>query len=253
MKMQEKYDTSEKGIASNYIYLGGQYNQILLINYEDYFSYLERYANLNDDTNKKKRENLLNILSLFHIWNFSLDLDYELWLLFKLAQPIFDFNPILIGLNSVYSVILCDENVIDEKITKDQFSEHIKYFMKNYILDPKPKPKKDMFTNRNFLLESQKGYLVGLKNFKISENLSHLLHLSLFGGLISLLGFKDNQRLADLIHKEKKVLKILTTKSEIKYTSFDNLQKFMFENNDDILLTNKDYLIIKIFQIKNSV
>ena len=244
MKMQEKYDTSEKGIASNYIYLGGQYNQILLINYEDYFSYLERYANLNDDTNKKKRENLLNILSLFHIWNFSLDLDYELWLLFKLAQPIFDFNPILIGLNSVYSVILCDENVIDEKITKDQFSEHIKYFMKNYILDPKPKPKKDMFTNRNFLLESQKGYLVGLKNFKISENLSHLLHLSLFGGLISLLGFKDNQRLADLIHKEKKVLKILTTKSEIKYTSFDNLQKFMFENNDDILLTNKDYLLL---------
>ena len=246
MKMQEKYDTSERGISSNYIYLGGQYNQILLINYEDYFSYLERFANLseNNSNNKKKRENLLNILSLFHIWNFSLDLDYEIWVLFKLAQPIFDFHPILIGLNSVYSVILSDENNIDENISNDQFSDHVKYFMKNYILDPKPKPKKDMFTNRNLLIESQKGYLVGLKNFKFSENLSHLLHLTLFGGLISLLGFKDNQYLAEFIHKEKKVLKILTTKKEIKYTCFDMLQKFMFENNDDILLTNKDYLLL---------
>ncbi len=246
MKMQEKYDTSEKGISSNYIHFGGQYNQILLINYEDYFSYLERYANLNDNTNnnKKKRDTLLNLLSLFHIWNFSLDLDFDIWRLFRLAQPIFDFHPILIGLNSVYSIILSDENEIDEKISNDQFSDHVKYFLKNYILDPQPKPKKDMFTNRNFLIDTQKGYLVGLKNFKISQNLSHLLHLTLFGGLISLLGFKDNQLLAEFIHREKKVLKILTTKSEIKYTSFDMLQKFMFENNDDILLTNKDYLLL---------
>ena len=260
MKMQEKYDVSEKGIASNYMHFGGQYNQILLINFEDYFSFLEKYANLNDtsatsnsnqknsNNNKKKRENLLNILSLFHIWNFSLDLDYEIWKLFRLTQPIFDFHPILIGLNSVYSVILCDENVIDEKISNDQFSEHVKYFMKNYILDPSPKPKRDMFTNRNLLIESQKGYLVGLKNFKVSENLSHLLHLSLFGGLISLLGFKDNNYLAEFIHKEKKVLKILTTKNEIKYSSFEMLQKFMFENNDDVLLTNKDYLLLDYLQ-----
>ena len=247
MKMQEKYDTSEKGISSNYIYFGGQYNQILLINFEDYFSYLERFAYLNDykiNDAKKKRENLLNILSLFHIWNFSLDLDYDIWRLFRLAQPIFDFHPILIGLNSVYSIILSDENIIDEKTSKDQFSEHVKYFIKNYILDPNPKPKKDIFTNRNYLIETQKRYLVGLKNYRFSENLSHLLHLTLFGGLISLLGFKDNQFLANLIHKEKKVLKILATKSEIKYSSFEMFQKFMFENNDDILLTNKDYLLL---------
>ena len=246
MKMPDKNDTSEKGISSNYMYLGGQYNQILLINYEDYFTNLEKFSNISDNNtnNKKKRENLLNILSLFHIWNFSLDLDYEIWRLFRLAQPIFDFHPILIGLSSVYSVILSDENDIDEKISNDQFSEHVKYFMKNYILDPKPKPKKDLFTNRNLLIESQKGYLVGLKNFNFSENLSHLLHLTLFGGLISLLGFKDNQFLTEFIHKEKKVLKILTTKREIKYTCFDMLQKFMFEENDDILLTNKDYLLL---------
>ena len=246
MKMQEKYDISEKGISSNYIHFGGQYNQILLINFEDYFSYLERYANLSDlnNTDKKKRETLLNILSLFHIFNFSLDLDYEIWREFKLTQPIFDFHPILIGLNSVYSVILRDESDIDEKISNDQFSEHVRYFLKNYILEPKPKPKKDNFTNRNFLIESQKGYLVGLKNYNFSTNLSHLIHLTLFGGLIALLGFKDNQSLSDFIHKEKKVLKILTTKHEIKYTHFDMLQKFMFENNDDILLTNKDYLLL---------
>ena len=219
MKIQEKYDISEKGIFSNYIYFGGQYNQILLLNFEDYFSYLERYANLNENDvkNKKKRDNLLNIISLFHIWNFSLDLDYEIWREFRLYQSIFDFHPILIGLNSVYSIILSDESDIDEKISNDQFSDHIKYFMKNYILDPKPKPKKDIFTNRNFLIESQKGYLVGLKYYKFSENLSHLMHLALFGGLISLLGFKDNQYLTEFIHKEKKVLKILTTKHEIKY------------------------------------
>ena len=33
MKIQEKYDTSEKGVSSNYMFLGGQYNQILYINY----------------------------------------------------------------------------------------------------------------------------------------------------------------------------------------------------------------------------
>ena len=112
MKIQEKYDTSEKGVSSNYMFLGGQYNQILYINYEDYFSHLERLANIKDSTssssnnnhNKKKRSNLLNILSLLHIWNFSLDLDFELWRYFKLAQPIFEFNPVLIGLNSVYSM-----------------------------------------------------------------------------------------------------------------------------------------------------
>ena len=246
MKMQEKYDTSEKGIFSNYIHFGGQYNQILLINFEDYFAYLERYVSLNDnnETAKKKRDNLMNIISLFHIWNFSLDLDYEIWREFRLYQSIFDFHPILIGLNSVYSIILCDESNIDENISNDQFSEHVKYFMKNYILVQKPKPKKDVFTNRNFLIDSQKGYLVGLKNYKFSENLSHLLHLALFGGLISLLGFKDNQYLTEFIHKEKKVLKILATKHEIKYTSFNMLQKFMFENNNDILLTNKDYLLL---------
>ena len=104
MKIQEKYDTSEKGVSSNYMFLGGQYNQILFINYEDYFSHLERLANIKDSTssssnnnhNKKKRSNLLNILSLLHIWNFSLDLDFELWRYFKLAQPIFEFNPVLI-------------------------------------------------------------------------------------------------------------------------------------------------------------
>ena len=252
MKIQEKYDTSEKGVSSNYMFLGGQYNQILYINYEDYFSHLERLANIKDSTssssnnnhNKKKRSNLLNILSLLHIWNFSLDLDFELWRYFKLAQPIFEFNPVLIGLNSVYSVILSNESTIDENISNDIFSEHVKYFVKNYVSVPNPKLKKDTFTNRNLLIESQRGYLVGLKNFAVSENLSHLIHLTLFGGFISLLGFKENQNLAELIYKEKKVLKILTVKNFIKYTSFQMLQRFMFENNDNILLADKNYLLL---------
>lgn len=255
MKIQGKYDTSEQGILSSYMFLGGQYNQILLINNEDYISSLERLANVNDSSsnNKKKRNNLLNILSLLHIWNFSLDLDYDLWSSFRLAQPIFDFNPVLIGLNSVYSVILCNESAIDENISNDKFSEHVKYFVKNYVTDPNPKPKKDMFTNRNVLIESQRGYLVGLKNFTISENLSHLIHLILFGGFISLLGFKDNQNLSEFIHKEKKVLKILTLKSFIRYTSFQMLQKFMFENNNDILLADKNYLLLDYIKNECSI
>ena len=55
MKMQEKYDISEKGISSNYIHMGGQYNQILLINFDEYFSYLEMYANLKDNKSEKKK------------------------------------------------------------------------------------------------------------------------------------------------------------------------------------------------------
>ena len=259
MKIQEKYDTSEKGISSNYMFLGGQYNQILLINYDDYFSYLERLVNIADSTSSskstknKKRNNLLNILSIFHIWNFSLDLDYDLWSSFRLAQPLFDFNPVLIGLNSVYSVILSTESTIDENISNDKFSEHVKYFVKNYVLDPNPKPKRDMFTNRNLLIESQRGYLVGLKNFTVSDNLSHLIHLTLFGGFISLLGFKDNQNLAEFIHKEKKVLKILTLKNFIKYTSFNMLQRFMFENNDNILLADKNYLLLDYIKNECSI
>ena len=256
-KIQEKYDTSEKGISSNYMDLGGQYNQIILINCDDYFSYLERLVNMIDSSgssnNKKKRNNLLNILSLFHIWNFSLDLDYDLWNTFRLAQPLFDFNPVLIGLNSVYSVILCNESTIDENISNDIFSEHVKYFMKNYVQDPNPKPKRDMFTNRNLLIESQRGYLVGLKNFTVSDNLSHLIHLTLFGGFISLLGLKDNQNLAEFIHKEKKVLKILTLKNFIKYTSFSMLQRFMFENNDNILLADKNYLLLDYIKNECSI
>ena len=257
MKIQEKYDTSEKGISSSYLYIGGQYNQILLINFDDYFSYLERQANINDSSNtinnKKKRNNLLNILSLFHIWNFSLDLDYDLWSSFRLAQPLFDFNPVLIGLNSMYSVILSNESPIDENISNDKFSEHVKYFVKNYVLDPNPKPKRDIFTNRNLLIETQRGYLVGLKNFTISENLSHLIHLTLFGGFISLLGFKDNQNLAEFIHKEKKVLKILTLKNYIRYTSFQMLQRFMFESNDNILLSDKNYLLLDYLKNECSI
>ena len=257
MKIQEKYDTSERGISSSYMYLGGQYNQILLINNDDYFLYLERLANINDSSNssnnKKKRDNLLNILSLLHIWNFSLDLDYDLWASYKLVQPLFDFNPVLVGLNSVYSVILSNESSIDENISNDSFSEHVKYFIKNYVLDPNPKPKKDMFTNRNLLIESQRGYLVGLKNFTVSDNLSHLIHLVIFGGFISLLGFKDNQNLVEFIHKEKKVLKILTLKSYIRYTSFQMLQRFMFENNDNIMLADKNYLLLDFIKNECSI
>ena len=75
------------------------------------------------------------------------------------------------------------------------------------ILTTKEK-KKELFTDKGQLLESHQGYLVNLKNYKRSTNLSHLLHLGLFGSLIAFLGFEENPHLCDFIENEKKIMKI---------------------------------------------
>ena len=79
--------------------------------------------------------------------------------------------------------------------------------------------------DKNLLLESHQGYLVNIKNYKMSKNQSHLIHIGLFGSLIGLLGFNENLKLCDFIENEKKILKILTVKRQIEYSNFEILNR----------------------------
>ena len=98
------------------------------------------------------------------------------------------------------------------------------------------------------LIENQQGYLVNLKNYQISTNLSHYMHIALFGSLISLLGFDKNKRLCDFIDIEKKIMRTLTIKTQIKFSNLKMFYNFMYENNDNLTSTNKDLLLYDYLQ-----
>ena len=245
MKIIDRYDSTTKGILGNYMKIGEQYNEFISINFEEYFSYLEKKMHELKDTKNVFRINYFNIVSLLHIWNFGIELDAFLYSHYKLYQPIFDFFPMIIGVDSSCSISLLDEAKIDENLNFSfKFSDHFKYFTENMkrILTTKEK-KKELFTDKGQLLESHQGYLVNLKNYKRSTNLSHLLHLGLFGSLIAFLGFEENPHLCDFIENEKKIMKISTTKRQIEYSNFEMFHNFMYENSDDLTLANKDFLL----------
>ena len=48
----------------------------------------------------------------------------------------------------------------------------------------KQSQQKNLFLDKNMLIENQQGYLVNLKNYQISSNLSHNMNIGLFGSLI---------------------------------------------------------------------
>ena len=256
--LQDRYKSSEDGICNNYMNFGEQYCQNFTLNYEDYFSYIESKVKQQQTvSNSVFRSNYYNFISLFHIWNFNIDLDYTLNAMYKLFQPIFDFYPILIGIDSTCSIILKEERKNVYLNTK--FSEHFKFF-KQYISNKKYEKKnnnnmkqsqqKSLFLDKNMLIENQQGYLVNLKNYQISSNLSHHMHIGLFGSLISLLGYVDNKRLCDFIDIEKKIMRTLTIKTQIKYSNLNMFHNFMYENNDDLTSTNKDLLLYDYLQFQ---
>ena len=258
MKIQDRYgELTDNGITLEYLYLGKQYSQMIMFNYEDYFLFLEKKTKENKLSKNIFRTNYYNFISLFHIWNFNIDLDYTLNTMYKLFQPILDFYPILIGIDSTCSIILKEERKNVYLNTK--FSEHFKFF-KQYISNKKYEKKnnnnmkqsqqKSLFLDKNMLIENQQGYLVNLKNYQISSNLSHHMHIGLFGSLISLLGYVDNKRLCDFIDIEKKIMKTLTIKTQIKYSNLNMFHNFMYEDNDDLTSTNKDLLLYDYLQFQ---
>jgi hypothetical protein len=245
MKIQRKYDTNDHGISGHYMHIGGQYNEFISLNFNDYFSYLENVVY--EQQNKKEifRTNYFNFISLFRIWNFALDLDERLYQNYRLYQPIFEFFPILMGADSSCSLLLQEEAKVEENINFNfKFCDHFNYFVTHQKNISKEKDKKDLFFDKNLLIESQPGYLVNFKFYKVSQNLSHLFHVALFGSLVALLGFEDNEKLQMLIENEKKNLKILTTKKHIEYSNFEMFHNFMYELNEDITLANKDILLV---------
>ena len=77
--LQDRYKSSEDGICNNYMNFGEQYCQNFTLNYEDYFSYIESKVRQQQTvSNSVFRSNYYNFISLFHIWNFNIDLDYTL-------------------------------------------------------------------------------------------------------------------------------------------------------------------------------
>ena len=244
----------EEGIINNYMNFGGQFCQNIILNYDNYFSYIEKQVNKQQNiTKSSSRINYYNFISLFHIWNFNLDLDYTLYDMYKLLQPIFDFYPILIGIDSTCSILLKEEK--RNIYLNINFNEHFNFF-KEYITlknkekknNNKPNQQKNLFLDKNMLIENQQGYLVNLKSYQISTNLSHLMHIALFGSLISLLGFNKNKRLCDFIEIEKKIMRTLTIKRQIKFSNLKMFYYFMYENNDNLISTNKDLLLYDFFQ-----
>ena len=246
MKLQDCSDYEKCGISENYLKVGGQYAEFISFNFEEYFNYIEKKIKEQKNISTKFRTNYFNFLSLFHIWNFSLEIDTYLYLQLKLFQPIFDFSPILLGVDSNLSIILTEEANIDVGVDFNyKFSDHFQYF-NVYWKDPKrdkQKNKQDLFLNKNLLLESQQGYLVNLKNYKVSQALSHLLHLGLFGSLIALLGFNSNNKFCETIDSLKRLMKVLAVRKEIEYSNFEMFSAFMFDNNEDLTMTNKDLLL----------
>ena len=243
-----------EGIINNYMNFGGQFCQNITINFDNYFSYIEKQVNKQENFIKStSRINYYNFISLFHIWNFNLDLDYTLYDMYKLLQPIFDFYPILFGIDSTCSIILKEEK--RNIYLNINFNEHFNFFKDYITLKNKEKKsnnksiqQKNLFLDKNMLIENQQGYLVNLKNYQISTNLSHLLHIALFGSLISLLGFHKNKRLCDFIDIEKKIMRTLTIKTQIKFSNLKMFYNFMYENNDNVTSTNKDLLLYDYFQ-----
>ena len=254
--LQDKYKSSEDGICNNYMYYGEQYCQNFTLNYEDYFNYIENKVRQQQNiSNSVFRNNYYNFISLFHIWNFNIDLDYTLNTMYKLFQPILDFYPILIGVDSTCSIILKEERKNVYLNTK--FNEHFNFFKEYIITKTKEKKnsnktnqQKSLFLDKNMLIENQQGYLVNLKNYQISTNLSHHMHIGLFGSLIALLGYVDNKRLCDFIDIEKKIMKTLTIKTQIKYSNLNMFHNFMYEDNDDLTSTNKDLLLYDYLQFQ---
>ena len=246
MKIMDQYDTSTKGIICNFLDIGCEVNEFISLNFEDYFEYIEKKVTEMKGASTPFRINYFNYISLFHIWNFALDHDAYLYHTYRLYQPIFDVYPMMIGVDATCSLSLIDEAKIEENLNFNfKFCDHFTYFTQNLKIfhKEKEKLKKDLFMDKNLLLESHQGYLVNIKNYKMSKNQSHLIHIGLFGSLIGLLGFNENQKLCDFIDNEKKILKILTVKRQIEYSNFEMFHNFMYESSDDLLLANKDFLL----------
>ena len=250
-KLFEKSDVMT-GIETHIFEIGKQENDFIMLNFEEYFNYLEKISHdyklvKNSMTH---RINYFNFISLFRIWNLSVEQDVNYINTLKIFQPIFDFSFILFGYEESFSVILNESGQVDK-----DFTSHLTFLMKYINASEEERIstlKDDKYMKINYIINKQQGYLTNLKNLQFSSNLSHLINLTMFGSLMSILGYEESNDIVKLILKEKKLIRSLSQKKYIKFSNIEVIDKFLYDCIDNISLTNKDIILNEFFILKNS-
>ncbi len=250
-KFYEKTNIKIQGVDTMLLLIGNQSLECLDLQIDEYIQYIDRKVEKSKNTQHiiSQKINYLNFISLFRIWNLSVDQDSNILNFLKIFQPIFDFSIILKGENNALTLNLSQESDIDGYL-----NEHFEYF-KEYThsnQDKKRISKDDKYFDKRYLVSYQKGYLVNYKNFCISSKISHLLNLTFYSSLISILGFQESALISKLIVSENNLMKNLSQKKFIKFTNFFSINKFFFEEFDDLNLANKNLILFDYLCDKNN-
>jgi len=256
---------NDTGVDSQVIEIGSQNNEVIVLNLEDFFFNLEKTAqekknksrsstnvNENDKTSIKNERinNYDNFISLFRIWNLFLDQDLTVHKNLKIYQPLFEFNFILFGFESSFSLILNEEMEPD-----GEFNNHHKFFLE-YMALPDTKReslKENKYCNKKLIINRKQSFLVNLKNYKFSSNLSHYMNLSLFGSLIGVLCFDDSNEICKIISIEKSLLRSLAQQKFIKFSNLNIIDKFLYNFMECVTMPNKDIILQEYFIIKYNI
>ena len=250
-KIFDRYEYTSHGFEGNILKVGNQLNEYLSLNFEDFFIFIEKVVNeqKNSKTYLKQKVNYYNFISIFHIWNLSIDQDINIINFLKIYQPIFDFNFILHGCDSSLTLLLNEEVETD-----GDFADHFNFFTKYFEANEQTKKnyKDEKYSNKKYIVNRQQGYLVNMKNYKFSSNLSHFLNLTFFGSLIAILGFEESNELCRLMSSEMLLIRSLSQQKYIKFSNLNIIDKFIYDCIDDINLANKDIILVQYLMIKNN-
>ena len=255
---------NDTGIESQVIEIGSQTNEFIVMNLEDFFFNLEKSAqdkktkrcstiinlSLEFEKSKERANNYDNFISLFRIWNLYLEQDVTVYNNLKIYQPLFEFNFILFGFESSFSLIL------NEEIEPEgEFNNHHKFFLEYMALPENQKDslKENKYCNKKLIINRKQSFLVNLKNYKFSSNLSHYMNLSLFGSLIAILGFDDSNEICKIISIEKSLLRSLAQQKFIKISNLNVIDKFLYNYMECVTMPNKDIILQEYFVIKYNI
>lgn len=244
--------SSSFGVDSLMMNIGNQMNQLLEINFEDFFLFLERvYHEMKfKNTFLVDKHNIFNLLSLMRIWNISIDQDILFLENFKIFHPIFDFNIVLYGCESSLTIILNEE----AEVSGGTFATHYNILKREYLPGDDKKRKeirdREKIFDKRHAVNHQSGYCVNFKNYCISGDVSHMLNIIYFGSLVSILGYEEGEHLTKMISMDKLLLRSLSMQSYIKFSNLNMLQFYIFDGIDSTTIADKDIIVIDYFLMK---
>ena len=259
---ENEFNSFENGIGQTHLIFGNQNSQILLINFDEYFKFIEKNIEIFGGNTSKyiHRINYFNFISIFHVWSLLIENDFTLFNEFKIFQPIFEFLPILIGIDS-FSIVLNNEN---KENLNNEFKNHFEFFSEFISLNENEKQNKkknisNLFFNVSLILNKYQNFLVNLNNYKFSNSLSHFMKIGFFGSLISTFAEKqNNEKISFCMKEEKNVLIKIYLKKIIKFSNFQLIFSFFFNNNNNIIFQCNnffifnEFLLMKILDSKNN-